>query len=156
MGQSASSSAEGSEQQPAAAAKTVSRHVATFRKLYRELTAQDPARETANDDMFRVNSLVKQLKPHPISLSLSLSLSDRSQTQFQEHFGGPHLELGYLIYQHAFDQVTTFVSMEIFVSMATELERVCTKGSSEERKSLIFRIFAEGADVLNGKGVFFV
>ena len=73
------------------------------------------------------------------------------QTRFQQHFGGPYLELGHLIYQQLFGHVTTSVSMEMFVAAATRLERVCTRGSSEEKESFVFSVFAEGAEQLNEK-----
>ena len=41
--------------------------------------------------------------------------------------------------------------MEMFVAAATRLERVCTRGSSEEKESFVFSIFAEGAEQLNEK-----
>ena len=73
------------------------------------------------------------------------------QTRFQQHFGGPCLELGHLIYQQLFGYVTTAVSMEMFVAAATRLERVCTRGSSEEKESFVFSVFSEGAEQLNEK-----
>ena len=55
MGQSGSSSAAVSV--VPAAGRTVSRYVATFKKLYRELIGPDETGEPANDDLFRVRAL---------------------------------------------------------------------------------------------------
>ena len=52
MGQSGSSSAAVSE--IPAPRRIVSRHVATFKKLYGELSSPEETGEPANDDLFRV------------------------------------------------------------------------------------------------------
>ncbi|CAI8053396.1 hypothetical protein GBAR_LOCUS29200 [Geodia barretti] len=52
-----------------------------------------------------------------------------------------------------FGHVTTSVDMETFVTAASRLERVCTRGSREETGGLIFSIFAEGTDTLTEKAL---
>ena len=55
-----------------------------------------------------------------------------------------------------FGHVITSVDMETFVTAASRLERVCTRGSREETGGLIFSIFAEGTDTLTEKGALLI
>ena len=142
MGQSGSSSAAVDE--IPTPRKTVSRYVATFRKLHGELSCPDETGDPASDDLLRVRlcSFVAADRDPCVSL----------QTRFQQHFGGPCLELGHLLYRQMFGHVTTSVSVETFVAAASRLELVCTRGSREDAGSLVFSIFGEGADTLTEKG----
>ena len=48
--------------------------------------------------------------------------------------------------------MTLLVDMETFVATMSQLERVCSsRGDHKEAESLLFSVFAEGADTLNKK-----
>ena len=80
MGQSGSSSAAVSE--VPTTRKTVSRHVATFKKLYGELNRPEETGESANDDLFRV-------RPTNATTSLFITLNSVQRRGFRSISAGP-------------------------------------------------------------------
>ena len=71
------------------------------------------------------------------------------------YFGGPCLELGYLLYKQLFGHVTTMVDVETFLATATHLERVCSGcRNRQEAEALFFKVFTEGKDGLDQKSKF--
>lgn len=70
------------------------------------------------------------------------------------YFGGPCLELGYLLYKQLLGHVTDMVDLETFVATASHLERVCIGCRNRQEAETLFMVFAEGKDGLDQKGKF--
>ena len=134
--------------------------MATFKKLYEELSAPDETGEPADRDLFRVRKVtVFYLDMHVFNLLLKFNAYNMYklciiiQNRFERYFGGPYLELGHLLYKHLLGHVTGSVDKETFVATASRLERACIgRGHPQGAESLMFSVFSEGKDNLDEKG----